>query len=66
MQLSAVLSHAFVASLDKSKLDLDDSERVLDLGTELETAPNKYLTINTRLRSIIIRVFQRLLSRPYW
>ena len=34
MQLSPILGHAFVASLDKSKLDLDDSERVLDLGTD--------------------------------
>ncbi len=34
MQLSPTLGHAFVASLDKSKLDLDDSERVLDLGTD--------------------------------
>ena len=35
MQLGAVLSHASVSGLDKSKLDLDDSERVLDLGTDL-------------------------------
>ena len=34
MQLSAVFSHASVSGLDKSKLDLDDSERVLDLGTD--------------------------------
>ena len=34
MQLSPILVHAFVASLDKSKLDLDNSERVLDLGTD--------------------------------
>jgi|GEM_PF-1247168 len=34
MQLSAVLSHAAVSGLDKSKLDLNDSERVLDLGTD--------------------------------
>jgi hypothetical protein len=34
MQLSTVLSHASVSGFDKSKLDLDDSERVLDLGTD--------------------------------
>lgn len=34
MQLSLVLSHAAVPGLDKSKLDLDDSERVLDFGTD--------------------------------
>ena len=34
MQLSAVLGHASVSGLDKSKLDLDDSERVLDLGAD--------------------------------
>ena len=34
MQLIAVLGHASVSGLDKSKLDLYDSERVLDLGTD--------------------------------
>jgi hypothetical protein len=34
MQLSSVLCHAFVSVLDKSKLDLDDSERMLDLGSD--------------------------------
>jgi hypothetical protein len=36
MQLSPVLSHAAVSGLDKSKLDLDDSKRVLDLGTDCD------------------------------
>ena len=35
MELSAILGHASVSSLDKSKLDLDDSERMLDLCTDL-------------------------------
>ena len=35
MQLSAVLGHASVSGLDKSKLDLDDSKRVLDLRPDL-------------------------------
>jgi len=34
MQLSSVLGNTLVSGLDKSKLDLDDSERVLDLGTD--------------------------------
>ena len=34
MQLSAVLGHASVSGLDKSKLDLDDSKRVLDLRSD--------------------------------
>jgi hypothetical protein len=61
MQLSAVLSHAFVASLDKSKLDLDDSERVLDLGTNFGFERLKLIR-----NAIFCRVSQRAsLSRPH-
>jgi hypothetical protein len=35
MQLSSVLGHASVSGLDKSKLDPDDSEQMLDLGADL-------------------------------
>lgn len=35
MKLSAVLSHASLSGPDKSKLDFDYSERMLDLGTDL-------------------------------
>jgi hypothetical protein len=34
MQLSAVFSHASVSGLDKSKLEVDDPERVLDLAAD--------------------------------
>jgi len=34
MQLRQILGHTFVASVDKSRLDLDDSGRVLDVGTD--------------------------------
>ena len=34
MQLSLVLGHSLVSDLDKRKLYLDDSERMLDLGTD--------------------------------
>ncbi len=35
MQLSTVLSYASLSGLDKSKLDLNDSERMLDFGLDL-------------------------------
>lgn len=61
MQLSPVLGHAFVASLDKSKLDLDDPERMLDLGTDSGFERLKLLR-----DAIFGRVSQRAsLSRPH-
>jgi len=33
MQLRPILGHTVVASVDKSRLDLDDSEREFDRGT---------------------------------
>ena len=51
MQLSAVLGHALVSDLDKSKLDIDDSEQILDLDTELGCQgfkPPYYLSLGCR------------------
>jgi len=51
MQLSAVLGHALVSDLDKSKLDIDDLEQILDLGTELGFQgfkPPYYLSLGCR------------------